>query len=158
MELSSIYSPPPNMPLWHKLHINAFLIFSPSSNFCFFCIISQNRLFVKWCIACGDMMFFASFKMMLLHSVPQWCDVCPMCRQAYIIRAANIIRRSQHHLPKANIIQKKNICLGRQMFFFCWWGMVDSDHRSQWQQIYSLPPLAAREIPHILGHLLVSDC
>ena len=26
-----------------------------------------------------------------------------------------------------------------------WWGMVDSDHRSQWQQIYSLPPLAARE-------------
>ena len=30
-----------------------------------------------------------------------------------------------------------------------WWGMVDSDHRSQWQQIYSLPPLAAREIPHM---------
>ena len=27
--------------------------------------------------------------------------------------------------------------------------MVDSDHRSQWQQIYSLPPLAAREIPQI---------
>ena len=30
-----------------------------------------------------------------------------------------------------------------------WWGMVDSDHRSQRQQIYSLPPLATREIPHM---------
>ena len=28
-----------------------------------------------------------------------------------------------------------------------WWGM-DSNHRSQRQQIYSLPPLAARE-PHL---------
>ena len=33
--------------------------------------------------------------------------------------------------------------------FLLWWGKVDSDHRSQWQQIYSLPPLAAREFPHI---------
>ena len=29
-----------------------------------------------------------------------------MCRKAHIIRAANIIRRSRHHLPQANIIQK----------------------------------------------------
>ena len=32
---------------------------------------------------------------------------------------------------------------------FCWWRMVDSNHRSRWQQIYSLPPLAAREILHM---------
>ena len=32
---------------------------------------------------------------------------------------------------------------------FCWWRMVDSNHRSRWQQIYSLPPLAAREILHV---------
>ena len=31
---------------------------------------------------------------------------------------------------------------------FIWWGKLDSDQRSQWQQIYSLPPLAAREFPH----------
>ena len=31
----------------------------------------------------------------------------------------------------------------------CWWGKVDSDHRSQRQQIYSLPPLATREFPRI---------
>ena len=34
---------------------------------------------------------------------------------------------------------------------FVWWGKLDSDQRSQWQQIYSLPPLAAREFPQIYG-------
>ena len=53
------------------------------------------------------------------------------------------------HSPKANFVEKSTHCLGRQMCAFFWWGMVDSDHRSQWQQIYSLPPLAAREIPHV---------
>ena len=30
-----------------------------------------------------------------------------------------------------------------------WWGMVDSNHRRRCQQIYSLSPLATREIPHM---------
>ena len=30
-----------------------------------------------------------------------------------------------------------------------WWGMVDSNHRRRSQQIYSLSPLATREIPHM---------
>ena len=30
-----------------------------------------------------------------------------------------------------------------------WWERVDSDHRSETQQIYSLPPLATREHSHI---------
>ena len=34
--------------------------------------------------------------------------------------------------------------------FYKWWGEMDSNHRSRRQQIYSLPPLAARESPHIL--------
>ena len=29
-----------------------------------------------------------------------------------------------------------------------WWERVDSDHRSETQQIYSLPPLATREHSH----------
>ena len=33
-----------------------------------------------------------------------------MCRKAHIIRAANIIRQSRHHLPQANIIQKTHLC------------------------------------------------
>ena len=33
--------------------------------------------------------------------------------------------------------------------FRAWWGMVDSNHRRRSQQIYSLSPLATREIPHI---------
>ena len=32
---------------------------------------------------------------------------------------------------------------------FVWWGKVDSNHRSDKQQIYSLSPLATREFPHI---------
>ena len=31
---------------------------------------------------------------------------------------------------------------------FFWWAGVDSDHRSETQQIYSLPPLATREPAH----------
>ena len=30
-----------------------------------------------------------------------------------------------------------------------WWRRVDSNHRSKKQQIYSLSPLATRELPHI---------
>ena len=30
-----------------------------------------------------------------------------------------------------------------------WWGRTDSNHRSESQQIYSLPPLATRELLHI---------
>ena len=33
-------------------------------------------------------------------------------------------------------------------FVLFWWGEMDSNHRSRWQQIYSLPPLATREPPH----------
>ena len=44
----------------------------------------------------------------------------------------------------------KNLsCLGRQKRFLSWWGKVDSNHRRQCQQIYSLSPLATREFPHI---------
>ncbi len=34
-------------------------------------------------------------------------------------------------------------------WFLFWWERVDSNHRSQRQQIYSLPPLATREHSHI---------
>ena len=30
---------------------------------------------------------------------------------------------------------------------FLWWGRTDSNHRSETQQIYSLSPLATRELP-----------
>ena len=38
---------------------------------------------------------------------------------------------------------------GRQIRQLVWWGKVDSNHRSDQQQIYSLSPLATREFPHI---------
>ena len=43
--------------------------------------------------------------------------------------------------------QKEKATL-RATFSF-WWGMVDSNHRRHCQQIYSLSPLATREIPHM---------
>ena len=52
-----------------------------------------------------------------------------------IIRAANIIRRSRHHLPKANIIQKTHLCLGRQKCVFCWLGMKDLNPHKQSQSL-----------------------
>ena len=52
---------------------------------------------------------------------------------------SNITRRRRIELKKA---------LASASAFF-WWERVDSDHRSQRQQIYSLPPLATRERSHI---------
>ena len=42
----------------------------------------------------------------------------PNVAKPRIIRKANIIRRSRHHLPKANIIQKSLICLVDKLGFF----------------------------------------
>ena len=37
----------------------------------------------------------------------------------------------------------------RKVSAVLWWGRTDSNHRSETQQIYSLSPLATRELPHI---------
>ena len=52
-----------------------------------------------------------------------------MCPQAHIIRRSRHHWHSQHHLPKANIIQKKHLCLGRQKCVFCWRRERDSNSR-----------------------------
>ena len=49
---------------------------------------------------------------------------------------------------------KKNVT-DSKIRHIIWWGMVDSNHRRRCQQIYSLSPLATREIPHI--HLELVD-
>ena len=46
-------------------------------------------------------------------------------------------------------MDKKEATFGRQKLLLFWWGRTDSNHRSDTQQIYSLSPLAAREIPHM---------
>ena len=48
----------------------------------------------------------------------------------------------------STVIQPKNKSKRQKSFGFIWWGMVDSNHRRHRQQIYSLSPLATREIPH----------
>ena len=37
----------------------------------------------------------------------------------------------------------------RKVSAVLWWGRTDSNHRSETQQIYSLSPLATRELPRI---------
>ncbi len=50
-----------------------------------------------------------------------------------------------HHLNAHTKPKTQSVRTG----FLVWWGMVDSNHRRHSQQIYSLSPLATREIPHI---------
>ena len=63
--------------------------------------------------------------------------------------------------PFFGVTTKKKGC---DIFFVtaCWWELVDSNHRSIKQQIYSLSPLATRESSHILfcsvAALRVAQC
>ena len=50
--------------------------------------------------------------------------------------------------PQTRMNTKKNVP-DSKIRHIIWWGMVDSNHRRHCQQIYSLSPLATREIPHI---------
>ena len=50
--------------------------------------------------------------------------------------------------PQTRMNTKKNVP-DSKIRHIIWWERVDSDHRRQSQQIYSLPPLATREHSHI---------
>ena len=57
-------------------------------------------------------------------------------------------------LAKSRLSNPPSKCLNAQKtnpkgLVFLWWGRTDSNHRSETQQIYSLSPLATRELPHI---------
>ncbi len=54
-------------------------------------------------------------------------------RRSRVVRALGLLKKSR---SKAN-------------FAPTWWRRVDSNHRSETQQIYSLPPLATRELLHM---------
>ena len=53
--------------------------------------------------------------------------------------------------------KKKGLTCQKTNQSLFWWGMVDSNHRRRCQQIYSLSPLATREIPHIALAGLIAD-
>ena len=58
------------------------------------------------------------------------------------------LKRATGAFPRAafRIHNKKRPTCWRDV---CWWRRVDSNHRSESQQIYSLPPLATRELLHM---------
>ena len=65
------------------------------------------------------------------------CDMPPACRQEPPFESTITNTRTKIKDPSF------------RMSLLPWWGMVDSNHRRRCQQIYSLSPLATREIPHI---------
>ena len=68
-----------------------------------------------------------------------------------LLRLNHLRRFSSQYLIKAKEHTIK-VCS------FTWWEMVDSNHRRLSQQIYSLSPLATREISHIkLLHVELVD-
>ena len=74
------------------------------------------------------------------------------CANSNMIFASNTITRRSRISLRSNNTRRRRISLKKALAYasaFFWWGKVDSDHRSQRQQIYSLPPLATREFPHI---------
>ena len=60
---------------------------------------------------------------------------------------------SSVHLPSvcASSRKRKIPTVQKDNRYF-WWGKMDSNHRRHCQQIYSLSPLATREIPQIYGY------
>ncbi len=65
---------------------------------------------------------------------------------------ANIPRRA-NIADKVKVIRRKTKGTAKRALLsqcsFCWWRRVDSNHRSDTQQIYSLPHLATLELLHI---------
>ena len=57
-------------------------------------------------------------------------------------------QRLCRYLPTTFFLTKKSTSILRCCIVKKWWWKMDSNHRSRWQQIYSLPPLAAREFHH----------
>ena len=67
--------------------------------------------------------------------------------QAYFTFAKQIF-----HIEDISLVPEERISLKKALATasaFFWWERVDSNHRSVKQQIYSLPPLATRELSHI---------
>ena len=62
-------------------------------------------------------------------------------------------RKTQHKFSGTPFLTVKSekVKTGKHLSMLAgfWWERVDSDHRSETQQIYSLPPLATREHSHI---------
>ena len=75
--------------------------------------------------------------------------------QAYFTFAKQIFHIEDISLvPEERISLKKTLATASAFF---WWERVDSNHRSESQQIYSLPPLATRELSHILCSVELVD-
>ena len=69
---------------------------------------------------------------------------------------ATAVATCHRHVAKSRLSNPPSIQKDQHqmVLVFLWWGRTDSNHRSETQQIYSLSPLATRELPHILLSVL----
>ena len=86
-------------------------------------------MFVQWCIPYGDMMFFASLKMMLLPLVAMMRCLPKMWRSHASLGVAVIIGRSPASFAEGKHHSKKPNLSGRQIRLFCWWRQLEAN---QW--------------------------
>ena len=63
------------------------------------------------------------------------------------VRGFETICENSEKEQRENKSRKKSVIHKNNGLF--WWGRTDSNHRSETQQIYSLSPLATRELPQI---------
>ncbi len=73
---------------------------------------------------------------------------------AVVVKRNPTLKRLIFRRSKAHILAKSKRNSAPKLVR-SWWGKVDSNHRSDTQQIYSLSPLATREFPHIHFAVLI---
>ena len=87
-----------------------------------------------------------------LSNVPNICDKVFVLKTPQSAKPIAVLRLLR--LNHLRWFSSNQLFLAKQKrhpegVFFVWWEMVDSNHRRRSQQIYSLSPLATREISHI---------
>ena len=71
------------------------------------------------------------------------------CGEATAVETVHrTVSKSRLSNPMSSLTTKKPLSV--RIAVISWWGRTDSNHRSETQQIYSLSPLATRELPLIL--------
>ena len=87
---------------------------------------------------------------MPLTSISVWCYHIQEIERMFYFQPPVITKRGYHRRSTAQKRHtrryKKRPTYWRDV---SWWRRVDSNHRSESQQIYSLPPLATRELLHV---------
>ena len=118
--------------------------FKPSLAGVFWCFRIWGQEWVVW------VKIFRSRERIWAILFPFFRADCAAGLQSEFGNVQNLMGNGTNHFLNRKVanLQRKTKNLNTFVFRL-WWERVDSNHRSQRQQIYSLPPLATRELSHI---------